>query len=454
MNGGPQFSVQNTASNVDLGAQIAGHLLSRIYRFSAERLCRGISQTGTSTTLLPTAINLAEVLHVLQSSNPDSYAEFMGLVQEVLPQVKWVTVVPVENQQLRIDVWPIPKDRKRNDLTVPLDESGSGIGQVLAILYVAYGIEDPRVLLIDEPQSFLHPGAARKLIEVLRKFPQHQYVISTHSAGVISAANAEEILVLENDGIATNLRITNTSDKVAMQAFLGMLGTRLSDVYGMDRVLWVEGPTEELALPMLMSKMGMAATGTSIVSIRNTGDLVGKDKEKFFEIYNNVSGKASILPRQIGFVFDREDRNAEAMDEITRRGKGRAFFLPRRMFENYLLNVDAIVSVINNIEGFSTAKPITSQDLTDFIERVQKDNQFWKPKSVPENPSIEDRDINGAQFLKLLFESLSESRVTYDKTEHSVLLFRWIIEHDYDSLKELVAFFDQVLDSIKEQSWR
>src|SRR6185312_12469791 len=130
---------------------------------------------GTSTTLQPNAANLAEVLHLLQTSNPDSYAEFITLVREVLPQVHWVSVVPIDNQQLRIDVWSTDKKHKRADLAIPLNESGTGIGQVLSILYVAYHNEESRAILIDEPQSFLHPGAARKLIEVLKRFPRHQY---------------------------------------------------------------------------------------------------------------------------------------------------------------------------------------------------------------------------------------------------------------------------------------
>jgi len=51
---------------------------------------------------------------------------------------------------------------------VPLSESGTGVGQVLAILYVVFTSEYPRTIVIDEPQSFLHPGAVRKLFEARR----------------------------------------------------------------------------------------------------------------------------------------------------------------------------------------------------------------------------------------------------------------------------------------------
>lgn len=51
-------------------------------------------------------------------------------------------------------------------------------------------------IVIDEPQSYLHPGAAKKLIEILQEFPQHQYFIATHSAEIIAAANPSTIVKL------------------------------------------------------------------------------------------------------------------------------------------------------------------------------------------------------------------------------------------------------------------
>ena len=54
----------------------------------------------------------------------------------------------------------------------------------------------PQVILIDEPQSFLHPGAVRKLIEILRQHPQHQFIITTHSPTAVTAADPDVLLLL------------------------------------------------------------------------------------------------------------------------------------------------------------------------------------------------------------------------------------------------------------------
>jgi len=87
-------------------------------------------------------------------------------------------------------------ESSREDLAFSLSDCGRGIGQVLAILYGVVTSPQSRPIVIDEPQSYLHPGAAKKLIEILKEFPQHQYFITTHSAQIIAAANPSTIVKL------------------------------------------------------------------------------------------------------------------------------------------------------------------------------------------------------------------------------------------------------------------
>ena len=136
---------------------------------------------------------------------------------------------------------------------MPLEHSGSGIGQVLAILYVVLTSNHSRTVLIDEPQSFLHPGAARKLIELLRaEFPQHQFVVSTHSPSVINAADPDAILLARNDQTTSTLDQVDMKQASAVRGYLAEVGASLADVYGADRILWVEGPTEEACFPKVL----------------------------------------------------------------------------------------------------------------------------------------------------------------------------------------------------------
>jgi predicted ATP-dependent endonuclease of OLD family len=63
-----------------------------------------------------------------------------------------------------------------------------------------------QAIAIDEPNSFLHPDAARTLIRILKQHPQHQYIITTHSPEVIAEADAKNLFVLKHKhGDATEI---------------------------------------------------------------------------------------------------------------------------------------------------------------------------------------------------------------------------------------------------------
>lgn len=222
----------------DVRVPLVQFLRNRIYRFKAERFNLGRYAFGDDHVLLSDASNLPQVLNAL-NSNPARFDRLNALLTEILPQVRQVSVGPVGANQVEILVWSHNPATERGDLAVPLDECGSGIGQVLAILYVVTTSDHPQTILVDEPQSFLHPGAVRKLIEVLKKYPQHQYIFATHSPTVITASNPSTFTMVRSDGSESVLEIMDPSNAQHLQAYLSEIGARLSDVFGADNILWV-----------------------------------------------------------------------------------------------------------------------------------------------------------------------------------------------------------------------
>lgn len=424
--GETSLSLLYRSPEVDIGVQIANFLLPQIYRFSAERFSLGESAYGDRSVLESNAHNLAEVLNRLQS-NASLFQSYVDLVKFVLPQVSWISVEPFQNQNW-IKVWSVPKETMRSDLAIPLSESGTGVGQVLAILYVAMTSNQPRVILIDEPQSFLHPGASRRLIEVLKRFSHHQYIISTHSPSIVAAANAGSILIARSIDGRTHIESTSLDDQAAVGRFFQEIGVRLADVFGMDSVLWVEGATEEVAFPKLLRHLGLM-TGTAVIGIRNTGDLEGRDARKIFEIYRRLSGKATILPPALAFVLDAEARNEQQKTELMNMAEGLLHFLPRRTFENYLLHAGAIWNVISKIDGFSEAAVIPLEKVEELLRGKSLEKKYWNPFPVGKGISMLE-DIDGARLLADMFSELSDKRCSYRKTEHSVAIFEWILQND------------------------
>src|ERR1043166_8553738 len=93
--------------------------------------------------------------------------------------------------------------------------------------------------------------------------------------------------------------------------------------------------------------------GTVILGVLQTGDFEGKHSRKIIEIYKRLSAGPGILPPAIAFIFDREGRSEQGRADLKRQSEGAVKFTARRMYENYLLNPQAIAEIVSAIENFS-----------------------------------------------------------------------------------------------------
>ena len=326
---------------------------------------------------------------------------------------------------------------QREDLSMELDGCGTGLGQVLAILYVLCTAYTPYVILVDEPQSFLHPDAIRKLMSVMAQFPQHQYVLTTHSPAIISACSPSTIYLLKLEGPRSVALAVDPADHEALKAVLAEVGARMSDVFGAEQVIWLEGRTEELAFPAILDKLCPGCRkGCLMLGVESTGDFQRKDRNRWFYIYNRLADGSGLLPPATGFVLDRERRSPKDIEDIERAARGRAVFLRRRQFENYLLDAEAIAAVANDIEGFGN---VTTEQVQAWLDdkrasQYLADGEDW------------DVRTDAATVLSELFAEFSETRVAYRKTEHSVSLSNWLLAHKPDKLSEIA---DLLLTCIK-----
>lgn len=434
---------------------LANALRMRIYAFKAQRLNIGAAGVGADSTLSPDASNLAQVLNRLQSSNPALWDEYVRAVRTVLPQVKGITVPPTVNSQVEIFIWTVPPATRRDDLAMRLSESGTGIGQVLAILYVVLTSDLPRTLLIDEPQSFLHPGAVRKLIEICRAHPQHQYIITTHSAGTLVATRASTTHLLTASGNETTVTQLDATDTNHLRQFLGEVGVRLSDVFGADNILWVEGKTEEVCFPIIIASRGdLPVQATATLAVTNTGDFARKDAEKTFAIYERLSQGPRLMPPVVGFIFDREERTSKELADLRRRSQGKIRFTTRRMFENYLLNLRGLTALLselsNHVEG--NAPKIHLRAVGAWVRAHLWDDAFFsRPVSQSERTKLYwYTNIDGAAFLRALFAAHFDEKILYDKVEHGVMLTSWLTAHCPQAFDELVATIRELLNAASD----
>jgi predicted ATPase len=207
------FAIQQMAS------VLCNEAKQRLYIFRAERLNIHQGQIGTTSVLAPDARNLAEVLHLLQSSNRYRFQRFVDDVRTVFPDIQDVAITPVSNNVAKINIWFVDPKTERQDLAVPLSDCGTGIGQVLAMLYVVINSDEARTILIDEPQSFLHPGAIRKLFEIFKRErnQKHQYIVTTHSPTVVTACSPCTVIMLHRQDNETKVKAIDINETTELK---------------------------------------------------------------------------------------------------------------------------------------------------------------------------------------------------------------------------------------------
>ena len=446
-----EYVVNTNANELDEIGHIAFDLLrQRLYWFNAERLSLGSCPVGFNPVLASNAQNLPEVLHVLQTRNPRRFARFNKLLREIFPSIYEVSARSKQNNQLEIVVWTEDPSTERDDLAVELSESGTGIGQVLAILYVALNSDYSRTIIIDEPNSFLHPGAARKLIEILKiNFSQHQYIIATHSPEIIRVAAPEMMTLVRWEKPKSVVEQLDAKQVTSAQRSLVEVGARLSDVFGADHILWVEGQTEEACFQLILDRLASyPLLGLTIAAVRETGDFEGKrpSANMIWDIYTRLSSGNALIPSALAFVFDQEARDTKERDDLVRKSSGRLHFLPRRMYENYLIDTDALFSVMSDLPTFQQ-EGITEAQVREWLTANGGKKEYL---AAPiEQVYLADinwlQQVNAAKLLKHLFQDISGNREEYRKTIHSVQLTDWLIANKPEQLAELKDFLIEFL---------
>jgi hypothetical protein len=424
----------------DIVPALALHVAQeRTFVFRAERMNLGRVEAQETSILSQDARNLpAALMHL--AGNPTLWDEYNSAVTAILPNVRRVVVFPRGNE-FEVRLWLADPATKRRELAVPLSESGTGVGQVLAILYVAMTL--PRsVIAIDEPNSFLHPGATKKLIQILRQFP-HQYIVTTHSAEVIAAAEPSTLTLVRWDGERSVVEQRSGQDVQVLRQVLLDLGTSLSDVFGADRVIWVEGPTEEECFPKIARhRRGKVPLGLSIVAVRATGDLEasGGRAKMAYDIYRKLSQSHPLLPTATAFSFDREGRSETAMADLVRESQGAVHFLPWAIYENYLLHPKAIAACLGQDRKDTESGAGAEDEVRAWF--AQNAGKYNKPRSETVDP--DDRswhaECNGPRLLSALFDDLA--RIPFGKTRHSVWLTEWILANDPDWLAGLLNYVE------------
>ena len=424
--------------------QFLAELISQnIFGFDAERRVSATAPTARETRLLPDCSNLAQVLNTLNGMQTSRFGVYLGFVRTIFPSVKEVLFdYPESEVEVRISYYD--QDMELPQLARSLSECGTGLGQVMAMLYVVVTSDDPRVIIIDEPQSYLHPGAVRKLLEIfqLPRYSHHQYILTTHSPTAIASVREKHILLLNRKDMKTAITPIDQHKSEDIETLLRSVGARLSDVFGMDSIIWVEGETDEECFPMILRAHNIPLFGTRILRLAHTGDLTSeKHAASAVKLYKRLSAGEAHLPPALAFVFDadQESKLTPVKAEIGKQIK----LLKRQNYESYLLDADAIAEILREDDEQHFDKH-SADSVQQWIDDNFRRECYYPKKEFDESDRI--NRIDGANFLAGLFNCLTNTRVEYRKIDHSPRLTALILKQNPDHFQDIVDILKPLLD--------
>nr|WP_287412773.1 AAA family ATPase [Pseudodesulfovibrio sp.] len=146
------------------------------------------------------------------------------------------------------------------------------------------GTDQCTLLLIDEPELYLHPQAIEQVREALLKLADvgFQIVFSTHSPQMIQQDDVPHALILRKNGQGTSCRTMAKTVKTVIQnnkqseILFSLSGN--SQILFCDNVLLVEGKTESRLLPYLYRQRhgtSMGADRLGFIRLDGSGSSAG-----------------------------------------------------------------------------------------------------------------------------------------------------------------------------------
>ncbi len=228
------------------------------------------------------------------------------------------------NVQLRERKHVITAGIKGLEKPVDWDMLSSGEQSMIMLAYIRHSADAP-IVMIEEPELHLHAKAQKELRRIMCERTDNQMIVETHSPIFANASGDESVVMLvKNNGASSAAPVdASNCDLLRME-----MGISYADALDSDRLCYVEGESEHIAIPAfartMKYDMGFAPWTWNLGGYGNTKNI------RVFLEYMNRSG------RRVFLLLDRNSGARTLVDGLVRDDlirKNQIHFL-KRNFED------------------------------------------------------------------------------------------------------------------------
>ncbi|MXZ22395.1 MAG: AAA family ATPase [Caldilineaceae bacterium SB0665_bin_25] len=173
---------------------------------------RDMQDPDEGMRLHPDGRNAASVLREIEDAAPENWQTILELLERIVPRT--VGVQPKKHDN-KLTLEFSQDFGKRELVKFGAFSMSDGTLRVLGMLAAVFQRSSPSLLVIEEPEATIHPGALGSILDVLRHTGRSmQVVVTTHSPDILDAKWIEDRHLRIAQWEAGKTRITSVSPSV------------------------------------------------------------------------------------------------------------------------------------------------------------------------------------------------------------------------------------------------
>ena len=244
--------------------------------------------------------------HNEKGFTPEDYKILISEIIHYFPDLK-----NIESDRTEEDISTLNYEEYGKNLDIIY--SGTGLQHFLDVL-LKITISKANVVLLDEPESSLHPDLQRQFIEYLHRISEEkkiQFFLGTHSQVLLNYADLVTIYRIVNK---KGERKVFQIDKDAVHTILSDLGLRASDIFNQDICLLVEGSSDVIFFEHIIHELYKKEFDNVSIAILQYGGSAAEG------IISGSIKVSNIVPAQ-KYIFWTHDRDTRPSKEPSQNAK-------------------------------------------------------------------------------------------------------------------------------------